>query len=166
MLSASVGTPATTKIFTETRIVIDIYRIYVYIPTCCAPLTLGHKNKVSTVSCGYGTKPKRSSNNLWQQKKQLRSPLLNPPRRNRLVHRRVAQRRVPKVELKKAEPKRAPPRALQKVARRSNSNLRSKTLTFHRRTQHTTASLNDGLSYGTATCFQQATRRSFSLSLP
>ena len=38
--------------------VIDILALYVYIPTCCAPLTLGHKRKFCTASCGRNQKRK------------------------------------------------------------------------------------------------------------
>jgi uncharacterized membrane protein YgcG len=49
--------------------VIDIYTHKVYIPTCCAPLTLGHKKKFDTVSCGCNFKLKRSNNKPMATKK-------------------------------------------------------------------------------------------------
>lgn len=118
--------------------VIDIYTHKVYIPTCCAPLTLGHKKKFDTVSCGHNFKLKRSSNNLWQLKKVVRVQ-----RVDQRVDRRAAQRAARRVRrarrVLKAQRVRRVRRVqrARKAQRAASSPIGQRTSTFHRRTQHT-----------------------------
>ena len=91
--------------------------IYRYIARCCAPLTLAHKTKLDTVSCGHEETAKKSklekgAYTKWQLRK---------------VERRQRKRVVPKRAQRRREPRRPP--------RRGNSNKQATARTFNRRTQ-------------------------------
>jgi hypothetical protein len=57
------------KFFNYKYKVIDIYTHKVYIPRCCAPLTLGHKKKFDTVSCGRNFKTEKEHQQPMATKK-------------------------------------------------------------------------------------------------